>query len=43
MYQNSRFEEMVYMGSVFFAVKLYPDKAGPLREMEENKIFKYMH
>lgn len=42
MTQNKVFERKVYLYSMIYFVRIYPDKAGPLRGMEENHLNEYV-
>ena len=42
MTQNKVFEKKVYLYSMIYFVRIYPDKAGPLRSLEENHLNEYV-
>lgn len=42
MSQNKAFEKKVYLYSMIYFIRIYPDKAGPLKGMEENHLNEYV-
>ena len=41
MKENRSFEEKIYLKSMVYFVRIYADKAGPLKNLEENKLNGY--
>ncbi len=41
MKENKNFEQKIYLKAIIYFVRLYADKAGPLKNMEENKLNEY--
>jgi len=42
MSQNKAFEKKVYLYSMIYFTRIFPDKAGPLKGMEENHLNEYV-
>ncbi|KAL4508105.1 hypothetical protein ABPG72_021478 [Tetrahymena utriculariae] len=42
MSQNKTFEKKVYLYSMIYFVRIFPEKTGPLRGMEENHLNEYI-
>lgn len=42
MARNKTFEKRVYLYSIIYFIRLYPDQAGPLKGMEENHLNEYI-